>query len=266
VRAKASLREARADLDVPGGSALVPRLASVLEVVYLVFNEGHSAARGDDWMRPALVDEALRLGRILAARLPQEAEVWGLLALMELSAARMPARLDAEGAPVLLDDQDRTRWDRLLITRGLAALDRAAGLATPLGPYTLQAAIAACHARATRAADTDWPRIVALYDALVEATGSAVVELNRAVAVGRAFGPQVALELVDELARDPALAGYHLVPAVRGHLLEALGRFVEARDAYELAAASTGNAAERTALRRHVAACEGAAHRAAREP
>ena len=259
VRAKRSLTEAHIDVDVPVGDALLARLSAVLEVIYLVFNEGHSAASGEQWMRPELCEDALHLGRILAAHLPAETEVHGLLALMELTAARMRARLDADGAPVLLQDQDRSRWDRLLVTRGLAALDRAIAKGRELGPYTLQAAIAACHTRARTAAETDSPRIVALYDALDEHTGSPVVELNRAVAVGMAFGAAEGLELVDELASDPALARYHLLPAVQGHLLLQLGRRADARAAFERALELTENAVERRVLARRSKECEAGA-------
>lgn len=248
VRAKRTLAEARVPFEVPGGAALTERVASVLEVVYLVFNEGYAATKGDDWMRPELCEEAMRLGRVLARLVPDDPEVHGLVALMELQASRTRARADADGRPILLLEQDRARWDQLLIRRGLAALARAEGLRSPLGPYTLQAAIAACHARARRAADTDWHRIVALYDALVEVTGSPVVELNRAVAVAMAFGPAAGLELVDELADEPALRDYHLLPSVRGDLLAKLGRHAEARAAFERAAAMATNARERELL------------------
>ncbi|MBX9793874.1 MAG: RNA polymerase sigma factor [Burkholderiaceae bacterium] len=252
VRAKRTLAEARVPFEVPRADALAPRLASVLEVVYLVFNEGHSATSGDDWMRPALCDEALRLGRLLATLLPDEAEVHGLLALMEIQASRIPARTDAQGRPVLLLDQDRSRWDPLAIRRGLAALARSDALAEarnePRGPHALQGALAACHARAARAADTDWPRIVALYDALAQVAPSPVVQLNRAVAVGMAFGPAAGLEIVDALAAEPALAGYHWLPSVRGDLLHKLGRVDEARAEFERAASLTRNARERELL------------------
>jgi predicted RNA polymerase sigma factor len=255
VRARRTLAEARVPFDVPRGAALTARLASVLEVVYLVFNEGYAATAGDDWMRPALLEDALRLGRILAELAPGEAEVHGLVALMELQASRARARVGPAGEPVLLLDQDRARWDPLLVQRGLAALARAEGLARPLGPYALQAAIAACHARARTAAETDWPRIVALYDALVEVTGSPVVELNRAVAVAVAFGPAAGLALVDELAGDPALRGYHLLPSVRGDLLAKLGRPAEARVELERAALLTRNGRERALLLARARAC-----------
>lgn len=248
VRAKRTLREARAPFEVPRGADLQARLSSVLEVIYLVYNEGYSATAGDDWMRPELCDEALRLGRILAELLPGEPEVHGLVALMEIQASRARARLGPSGAPILLLDQDRSRWDRLLIRRGLQALARAETLGRPLGPYAIQAAIAACHARAQTPTETDWPRIVALYDALVELTGSPVVELNRAVAVAMAFGPAAGLEMVDELADHPALERYHLLPSVRGDLLSKLGRGAEARREFERAAFLARNARERELL------------------
>jgi RNA polymerase sigma-70 factor (ECF subfamily) len=256
VRAKRTLAEARVPFEVPAGDELRARLPPTLEVVYLVFNEGYSATAGDDWLRPELCHEAMRLGRMLAALVPDDAEVHGLLALMELQASRLAARVDQDGQPVLLRDQDRGRWDRLLITRGLAALARAETLARPLGPYALQAAIAGCHARARTPDETDWPRIVALYDALVELTGSPVVELNRAVAVSMAFGAAEALPLVDELARDPALRDYHLLPSVRGELLIELGRRAEARVELEKAARLTGNARERALLLARAASCD----------
>jgi predicted RNA polymerase sigma factor len=224
----------------------------VLEVIYLVFNEGYAATAGDDWMRPALCDEALRLGRVLAGLALHDAEVHGLVALMEIQASRTHARTDAAGRPVLLLEQDRSRWDRLLIRRGLAALERAGELAQQQagarGPYALQAAIAACHARAAVATSTDWAQIVALYDALAQVAPSPVVELNRAVAVGMAFGPAAALELVDALLAEPALAHYHWLPSVRGDLLAKLGRAAEARHEFERAAALTRNARERALL------------------
>jgi RNA polymerase sigma factor (sigma-70 family) len=248
VRAKRTLGEARVPFDVPRGAELAERLDSVLEVVYLVFNEGYAATAGDDWIRPELCDEALRLGRILAGLVPCEAEVHGLVALMELHASRVRARLGPCGEPILLLDQDRSRWDQLLVRRGLAALARAESLGRPLGPYALQAAIAACHARARSAEETDWARIVALYDALVEVTGSPVVELNRAVAVAMAFGPAAGLELVDRLAGDPSLRSYHLLPSVRGDLLAKLGRVDEARAELERAASLARNRRERELL------------------
>jgi RNA polymerase sigma-70 factor, ECF subfamily len=247
-RAKRTLAEAGVPFDVPAGDELAHRLASVLEVVYLIFNEGYAATAGDDWMRPALIEEALRLGRILAGLAPDEPEVHGLVALMEIQASRQAARTGPRGEPILLADQDRSRWDRLLIRRGLAALERAESLGRPLGPYHLQAAIAACHARAPSAEETDWLRIAALYEALARVTESPVVELNRAVAVGMAFGPEVGLRFVDELAAGGALDGYHLLPSVRGDLLARLGRVAEARAEFERAAAMTRNARERELL------------------
>jgi RNA polymerase sigma factor (sigma-70 family) len=248
VRAKRTLAEARVPFEVPRAEALGARLSSVLEVVYLIFNEGYSATIGDDWMRPALCDEAVRLGRVLAGLVPNEAEVHGLVALMELQASRTPARTDAQGRPVLLLEQDRSRWDALLIRRGLAALAHAETLGGAHGPYALQAALAACHARAAHADATDWAQIVALYDALVQVAPSPIVELNRAVAVGMAFGPQAALEIVDQLAAEPQLASYHWLPSVRGDLLAKLGRSPEARAEFERAAAMTRNGRERELL------------------
>ncbi len=255
VRAKRTLAEARVPFEVPRGKDLTARLSSVLEVVYLVFNEGYTATRGDDWMRPELCEDALRLGRILAGLVPEEAEVHGLVALMELQASRARARLGPAGEPVLLLDQDRSRWDQVLVRRGLAALARAESLRRPLGPYALQAAIAACHARARTAAETDWTRIVALYDALAELTGSPVVELNRAVAVSMAFGPAAGLELVDRLAAEPTLRGYHLLPSVRGDLLSRLGRVQEACAEFERAALMAANRRERELLLARARAC-----------
>ena len=248
VRAKRTLREARVPFEVPRADARAARTASVLEVVYLIFNEGYAATAGEDWIRPALCDEALRLGRILAELVQDDSEVQGLVALMELQASRLHARVDANGRPVLLADQDRSRWDPLLIRRGLAALARAEALGSALGPYALQAALAACHARAHRVEDTDWARIVALYDALVQVNPSPIVELNRAVAVGMAYGPQAALAIVETLAANPALARYHWLPSVRGDLLAKLGRHDEARAEFERAAAMTQNARERELL------------------
>jgi RNA polymerase sigma-70 factor (ECF subfamily) len=248
VRAKRTLAEARVPFEVPGGDELAPRLSSVLEVVYLIFNEGYSATAGDDWMRPELCDDALRLGRILAELAPKEPEIHGLVALMEIQASRSRARVDRSGEPVLLLDQDRARWDHVLIGRGLTALGRAGQLGGALGPYALQGAIAACHARARTAEETDWERIAALYDALAQLTPSPVVELNRAVAVAMAFGPAEGLELVDELTSEPALRGYHLLPSVRGDLLAKLGRLAEARAELERAALLTQNARERKLL------------------
>jgi RNA polymerase sigma-70 factor, ECF subfamily len=248
VRAKRTLAEARVPFEVPSGDELAGRLSSVLEVVYLVFNEGYSATAGDDWLRPELCEDALRLGRILAELVPEEPEVHGLVALMEIQASRSHARVGKSGEPILLLDQDRGRWDHVLIRRGLVALERAEELAGALGPYALQAAIAACHARARTPAETDWERIVALYDALAQLTPSPVVELNRAVALAMAFGPAVGLEIVDELAEGGSLNGYHLLPSVRGDLLAKLGRLDEARVEFEHAAALTRNAPERELL------------------
>ncbi|MBL8786293.1 MAG: RNA polymerase sigma factor [Deltaproteobacteria bacterium] len=248
VRAKRTLAEARVPFEVPRGPDLTARLPSVLEVVYLIFNEGYAATRGDDWVRADLCEDALRVGRMLAALLPAEAEVHGLVALMELHASRARARIGPSGEPILLFDQDRARWDPLLIQRGFTALLHAESLARPLGPYTLQAAIVACHARAATADATDWPKIVALYDALLELTRSPVVALNRAVAVAMAFGPEAGLELVDALADTPTLRSYHLLPSVRGDLLQRLGRFDEARAELERAASLTQNSRERELL------------------
>jgi RNA polymerase sigma-70 factor, ECF subfamily len=248
VRAKRKLAEARVPFEVPRGVDRAGRLSSVLDVLYLVFNEGYTATAGDDWMRPQLCEEALRLGRILAELAPTEPEVHGLIALMEIQASRFGARTGASGEPILLLDQNRARWDQLLIRRGLAALDRADKLGGAHGPYALQAAIVACHARALSAAETDWARIAALYAALAELGPSPVVELNRAVAVAMAFGPAAGLELVDGLVSEPALKDYHLLPSVRGDLLEKLGRFDEARAEFERAASLTRNARERTLL------------------
>jgi len=255
VRAKRTLTEARVPFEVPRGPDLSARLSSVLEVIYLIFNEGYSATAGDDWMRPALCEDALRLGRVLAELAPDEPEVHGLVALMEIQASRLHARAGPRGQPVLLLDQDRARWDRLLIRRGLAALQRAEKLDGAFGPYTLQAAIAACHARARNAAETDWHRIAALYDALAQLTPSPVVELNRAVAVAMAFGPAAGLELVDRLTSEPALKTYHLLPSVRGDFLFKLGRFTEAQAEFERAATMTQNARERELLLDRAAAC-----------
>jgi RNA polymerase sigma factor (sigma-70 family) len=248
VRAKRTLTEARVPFEVPAGEERAGRLASVLEVVYLIFNEGYSATAGDDWLRPGLCEDALRLARILTGLMPAEPEVHGLAALLELQASRLAARVDASGDPVLLADQDRARWDRLLIRRGLDALKRATELGRPLGPYALQAAIAACHARARSVEETDWAGIVALYDALAQLTGSPIVELNRGVAVAMAYGPQAGLDIVDALRDEHALRGYHLLPSVRGDLLERLGRFDEARAEFERAAQMTSNARERALL------------------
>jgi RNA polymerase sigma-70 factor (ECF subfamily) len=255
VRAKRTLSAARVPFAVRGRDELRERLASVLEVIYLIFNEGYSPAAGEKLIRPELMEEALRLARILAALLPDESEAHGLAALMELQASRTRARISPSGDQVLLLDQDRSRWDWLLVGRGLAALERAYATGGPLGPYTLQAAIAACHARARAADDTDWERIVALYDGLAQLTPSPVVELNRAVAVAMAFGPRLALEIVDTLRREPALGGYHLLPSVRGDLLEKLGRLDEARAEFERAALLTANSRQRGALLERATAC-----------
>jgi RNA polymerase sigma factor (sigma-70 family) len=249
VRAKRTLADAQVPFELPPPEQLGERLGSVLEVVYLVFNEGYTATSGSDWMRPALCDEALRLGRMLAELAPQEAEVLGLLALMEIQASRTAARTDRDGQPILLADQDRRRWDRLLIRRGLAALDRAQALGQPAGRYRLQAQIAACHARAPRADDTDWPQIAALYAELMRVAPSPVVELNRAVAVGMAEGPAAGLAIVETLLQDKALARYHWLPAVQGDLLAKLGRGEEARVAFLRAAESAGNEREQALLR-----------------
>jgi len=255
VRAKRTLAEARIPFEVPRAEERAERLSSVLEVIYLIFNEGYAATAGDDWMRPALCEEALRLGRILAELVPGEPEVHGLVALMEIQASRIGARTDAAGEPILLLEQNRGRWDRLLIRRGLAALQRCEALGGALGPYAMQAAVAACHSRAPTAAQTDWNRIVALYDALAQLMPSPVVELNRAVAVSMAFGPAAGLDLIDALAADPRLNDYHLLPSVRGDLLEKLGRFAEARTEFGRAAALAKNGRERALLLGRAAAC-----------
>jgi predicted RNA polymerase sigma factor len=255
VRAKRTLSEARVPFEVPRGAELGERLAAVLEVVYLVFNEGYSATAGDDWLRPALCDDALKLARMLAELAPNEPEVHGLVALLEVQASRSSARTGPNGEPVLLLEQDRGRWDRLLVRRGLAALERAERLGGALGPYALQAAIAACHARAAAAADTDWPRIVALYDALVALAPSPVVQLNRAVAVAMAFGAAEGLAIVDRLVEEGVLQSYHLLPAVRGDFLTKLGRFAEARAEFERAASLTRNERERALMTARAAAC-----------
>jgi RNA polymerase sigma factor (sigma-70 family) len=248
VRAKRTLAEAHVPFEVPHGAERSARLSSVLEVIYLIFNEGYSATAGDDWMRPALCEDALRLGRILAGLVPNEPEVHGLVALMEIQASRMRARVGPSGEPVLLLNQNRARWDQLLIRRGLAALERAEKLGGALGPYALQAAIAACHARARTPEETDWVRIVALYDALAQLVPSPIVELNRAVAVSMAYGPAAGLEIVDALTSEPSLKTYHLLPSVRGDLLAKLGRFDETRAEFERAAALTRNVRERDLL------------------
>jgi RNA polymerase sigma factor (sigma-70 family) len=257
VRAKRLLADEQVPFEVPRGAELADRLASVLEVIYLIFNEGYTATVGDDWMRPALCEDALRLGRILAGLAPGEPEVHGLVALMEIQASRSRARVGPSGEPILLLDQNRSLWDHLLIRRGLAALERAEALGGERGTYALQAAIAACHARALAAGDTDWPRIAALYADLARLAPSPVVELNRAVAVAMAFGPQAGLELVDALTAEPSLAGYHLLPSVRGDLLFKLGRFGEARAEFERAAALTRNGRERELLIERARACLG---------
>jgi len=256
VRAKRTLSEARVPFELPRDQEVASRLASVLEVIYLIFNEGYAATSGDRWLRPELCDEALRLGRILAQLIPQESEVHGLVALMELQASRNRARVGADGEPILLLVQNRAQWDQLLIRRGLDALKRAETLGAPLGPYALQAAIAACHARAHTAEETDWVRIVALYDALSEISHSPIVLLNRAVAISMAYGADAALPLVEALQQETRLAEYHLLPSVRGDLLEKLGRLEEARDEFKRAASLTQNVREQTLLLQRAAACE----------
>jgi RNA polymerase sigma-70 factor (ECF subfamily) len=255
VRAKRTLAEARVPFEVPRGAELAVRLSSVLEVIYLIFNEGYTATAGDDWMRPGLCEDALRLGRILAELAPQEPEVHGLVALMEIQASRSRARVSPSGEPVLLLDQNRGRWDHLLIRRGLAALERAEKLGGASGPYALQAAIAACHARALTPEETDWAQIARLYSELALLVPSPVVELNRAVALAMAFGPQAGLELVDTLTSEPSLEGYHLLPSVRGDLLAKLGRFDEARPEFERAASMTRNTRERELLLERAREC-----------
>ena len=255
VRAKRTLSEARVPFEVPRGAEFTARLSSVLEVIYLIFNEGYSATAGDDWMRPALCEEALRLGRILAELTPQEPEAHGLVALMEIQASRAAARVGPMGEPILLLDQNRARWDYILIRRGLAALERAERLGGARGPYALQAAIAACHARTRAAEETDWERIAALYDALAQIAPSPVVDLNRAVAVAMAFGPAAGLEIVDALTGERSLKDYYLLPSVRGDLLTKLGRFYEARAEFERAASLTRNARERHLLLERAALC-----------
>ncbi|MFB4263909.1 RNA polymerase sigma factor [Nonomuraea sp. GTA35] len=255
VRAKRTLADKRVPFEVPQGAELAGRLSSVLEVIYLIFNEGYSATAGDDWMRPGLCEDALRLGRVLAGLMPKEPEVHGLVALMEIQASRSAARVGPSGEPILLLEQNRARWDRLLIGRGLAALDRAEELSGAPGPYTLQAAIAACHARALTPGDTDWARIAGLYEALARMSRSPVVELNRAVALSMAYGPAAGLELLDQIVAEPSLRGYHLLPSVRGDLLFKLGRVDEARAEFERAAGMTRNARERALLEERAAAC-----------
>jgi RNA polymerase sigma factor (sigma-70 family) len=257
VRAKRTLAEKQVALEVPRGTELTVRVSSVLEAVYLIFNEGYTATAGEDWMRPALCEEALRLGRILAGLAPQEPEVHGLVALMEIQASRARARTGPSGEPILLLDQNRAMWDQLLIRRGLAALARAESLTAARGPYTLQAAIAACHARAVVAENTDWQRIASLYGELAQIVPSPVVELNRAVAVAMAFGPQAGLEIIDTLTAEPSLQEYHLLPSVRGDLLAKLGRLVEARKEFERAASLTRNKRERELLLGRARACAG---------
>lgn len=259
VRAKRALAKADVPFEVPYGAERAARLASVLEVIYLIFNEGYSATAGDDWLRPGLCEDALRLGRVLAGLMPKEPEVHGLVALLEIQASRTAARTGPDGEPVLLADQNRTRWDRLLIGRGYAALARANDLGEPLGPYALQAAVAACHARAVRYEDTDWPTIAALYGRLAAVAPSPVVELNRAVAVSKAEGPAAGLALVDTLLGEPALRDYHLLPSVRGDLLARLGRPAEARAEFERAAALTRNGRERALLLERAAGLGGSA-------
>ena len=255
VRAKRTLSEAQVPFEIPRGADFKSRLSSVLQIIYLIFNEGYLATAGDDLLRPALCEEALRLGRILAELVPKEAEVHGLVALMEIQASRSRARVGASGEPILLLDQDRTQWDQLLMHRGFAALDRAEQLGKDRGPYAIQAAIAACHARAAAAEDTDWARIVTLYSNLMESAPSPIVELNRAVAVGMASGPAAGLELVDVLRNDRSLRSYHLLPSVRGDLLQKLGRFEEARAEFETAASMTRNARERQLLLERARTC-----------
>ena len=257
VRAKRTLAEARVPFEVPRGPDLAARLSSVLEVIYLIFNEGYSATAGEDWMRPALCEDALRLGRILAELVPNEPEVHGLVALMEIQASRSAARIGRSGEPILLLDQNRAQWDQLLIHRGLAALERAEQLGGAAGTYTMQAAIAACHARARTAAETDWKRIAALYDSLARLMPSPIVELNRAVAYAMAFGPAAGLKLIDTVASEPSLKSYHLLPSVRGDFLFKLGRSAEAQAEFERAASMTRNVRERDLLLDRARACAG---------
>jgi RNA polymerase sigma-70 factor, ECF subfamily len=257
VRAKRTLSEAGVPFEVPRGAELAARLSSVLEVIYLIFNEGYSATAGDDWMRPALCEDALRLGRILAELAPNEPEVHGLVALMEIQSSRARARVTSSGEPILLLEQNRAEWDQLLIRRGLAAIERAEKLGGRQGPYVLQAAITACHARAVTAGETDWARIVSLYDALAQVTPSPIVELNRAVAVGMAYGPAAGLELVNALTAEASLSSYHLLPSVRGDLLKKLGRFDEARTEFARAAGLTRNAREREMMLDRARECAG---------
>lgn len=256
VRAKRTLADAHIPFELPRREELDARLSSVLEVIYLIFNEGYSATAGDDWLRPELCEDALRLGRILAELMPNESEVHGLVALMEIQASRSAARIGPSGEPVLLLDQDRARWDQLLIHRGLVALERASALGGTPGPYALQAAIAACHARARTAAETDWPRIASLYEQLAELTPSPIVELNRGVAVAMAFGAAAGLEIVDTLTSEPTLKGYHFLPSARGELLAKLGRLDEAHDEFERAASLTRNARQRDLLLKRAADCD----------
>lgn len=256
VRAKRTLSEEHVRFEVPRGSELATRLASVLEVIYLVFNEGYSVTAGDDWMRPALCEEALRLGRVLAELAPKEPEVHGLVALMELQSSRLHARTNPSGEPILLLEQDRSRWDQLLIRRGLAALERAEKLSDIFGPYVLQAAIIACHARARTAEETDWAQIVALYNLLFQSVPTPVIALNRAVAVSMAHGPAAGLQLVDELTAEPSMKSYHLLPSVRGDFLVKLGRFAEAKNEFERAASLTQNMRERALLLKRAVTCE----------
>jgi predicted RNA polymerase sigma factor len=260
VRAKRTLAEKQVPFEVPRGEERAARLSSVLEVLYLIFNEGYSATAGDDWMRAGLCEEALRLGRSLAELAPQEAEVHGLVALMEIQASRANARIGPSGEPILLLEQNRARWDQLLIGRGLAALERAGKIGGTRGPYALQAAIAACHARARTAEETDWVRIVTLYEELGKLMPSPIVELNRAVAVAMAFGPAAGLELVDALTAEPTLQAYHLLPSVRGDLLAKLGRSDEARAEFERAASLTRNTRERELLLNRARTCAGGSH------